>query len=80
MIKNLIGKTLEEAKEYVNAFYDMCEENPYSEDNRFSPFFPSPGSGPDNALQYSLPASPPHVPAGSPADQDCTPVPASDAR
>lgn len=32
MIKNLIGKNIEEAKEYINNFYNMCEENKYSEE------------------------------------------------
>lgn len=26
MIKNLIGKTIEEAKDYISNFYNMCEE------------------------------------------------------
>lgn len=32
MIKNLIGKNMKEAKEYINNFYNMCEEKEYSEE------------------------------------------------
>lgn len=32
MIKNLIGKSIEEAKSYIKNFYDMCEEKTYDED------------------------------------------------
>jgi len=33
MIKNLIGKNIEEAKKYINDFYNMCEEKEYDEEN-----------------------------------------------
>jgi len=33
MIKNLIGKSISDAKEYINNFYNMCEEVDYNEDN-----------------------------------------------
>lgn len=33
MIKNLIGKSIEDAKKYIQEFYNMCEEVPYNEDN-----------------------------------------------
>lgn len=32
MLKNLIGKTIEEAKSYVNEFTNMCNEEEYDED------------------------------------------------
>ncbi len=32
MIKNLIGKTLKEAKDYINNFYHMCNEEEYDEE------------------------------------------------
>ncbi len=32
MIKNLIGKSLVDAKEYINNFYNMCDEEEYKED------------------------------------------------
>lgn len=32
MIKNLIGKSIDEAKEYINNFYNMCEEKEYNEE------------------------------------------------
>lgn len=32
MIKNLIGKNIEEAKNYINNFYNMCNEEEYIED------------------------------------------------
>lgn len=32
MIKNLIGKNIDEAKEYINNFYNMCEEKDYNEE------------------------------------------------
>lgn len=32
MIKNLIGKSVEDAKKYINNFYNMCEEHNYDED------------------------------------------------
>ncbi len=32
MIKNLIGKTIKEAKEYINNFYHMCDEEEYDEE------------------------------------------------
>lgn len=32
MIKNLIGKTIKEAKEYINNFYNMCNEIEYNEE------------------------------------------------
>lgn len=31
MIKNLIGKNVEEAKSYIKEFYNMCEEESYNE-------------------------------------------------
>jgi len=31
MIKNLIGKSIENAKDYINNFYNMCEEKEYDE-------------------------------------------------
>lgn len=31
MIKNLIGKSIKEAKEYINNFYHMCNEEEYNE-------------------------------------------------
>ncbi len=31
MIKNLIGKSIKEAKEYINNFYHMCNEEEYDE-------------------------------------------------
>ena len=31
MIKNLIGKTIKEAKEYINNFYAMCDEEEYDD-------------------------------------------------
>jgi len=33
MIKNLIGKTLEEARKYIKDFYNMCDELEYDENN-----------------------------------------------
>ncbi len=33
MIKNLIGKTIAEAKTYINNFSNMCNEEAYTEDN-----------------------------------------------
>lgn len=33
MIKNLIGKNIEDAKKYINDFYNMCDELPYNENN-----------------------------------------------
>ena len=32
-IKNLIGKTIPEAKEYIKNFYAMCDEEEYDEDS-----------------------------------------------
>ncbi len=32
MIKNLIGKSIKEAKEYINNFYHMCNEEEYNQD------------------------------------------------
>lgn len=32
MLKNLIGKNIKEAKDYVNEFVKMCEEEEYNED------------------------------------------------
>jgi len=32
MIKNLIGKSLKEAKEYITNFYYMCDEEEYNEE------------------------------------------------
>ncbi len=32
MLKNLIGKNIKEAKDYVNEFEKMCEEEEYNED------------------------------------------------
>ena len=32
MIKNLIGKTIKEAKEYIKNFYAMCNEEDYNKD------------------------------------------------
>lgn len=32
MIKNLIGKTIVDAKEYINNFYNMTDEVPYNEE------------------------------------------------
>lgn len=32
MIKNLIGKSIEDAKAYINNFYSMCNEEEYNED------------------------------------------------
>jgi len=32
MIKNLIGKNIKDAKEYINNFYHMCDEEEYSEE------------------------------------------------
>ena len=32
MIKNLIGKSIEEAKNYINNFYHMCNEEEYNQD------------------------------------------------
>jgi len=32
MIKNLIGKNISDAKEYINNFYHMCDEEEYSEE------------------------------------------------
>ena len=32
MIKNLIGKKIEDAKEYINNLYHMCNEEEYDED------------------------------------------------
>ena len=32
MIKNLIGKSISDAKEYINNFYNMCNEEEYHED------------------------------------------------
>lgn len=31
MIKNLIGKTITDAKKYINNFYNMCNEEEYDE-------------------------------------------------
>jgi len=31
MIKNLIGKNISDAKDYINNFYNMCEEKDYNE-------------------------------------------------
>lgn len=31
MIKNLIGKSIEAAKDYINNFYNMCDEKEYNE-------------------------------------------------
>ena len=31
MIKNLIGKNIDEAKKYIKEFYNMCDELPYDE-------------------------------------------------
>ena len=31
MIKNLIGKSIKEAKDYINNFYHMCNEEEYNE-------------------------------------------------
>ena len=31
MLKNLIGKTINEAKEYINNFYHMCNEEEYDD-------------------------------------------------
>ena len=33
MIKNLIGKTISEAKEYINNIYNMCNEEEYDKDS-----------------------------------------------
>ena len=33
MIKNLIGKNIEDAKKYIKDFYNMCEEKEYDEEN-----------------------------------------------
>jgi len=33
MIKNLIGKNIDEAKKYIKEFYNMCDELPYDENN-----------------------------------------------
>jgi nitrogen fixation NifU-like protein len=32
MIKNLIGKSLKDAKEYINSFNNMCNEEEYNKD------------------------------------------------
>ena len=32
MTKELIGKTIEEAKKYIENFYNMIEERPYDEE------------------------------------------------
>lgn len=32
MLKNLIGKSIKEAKDYINEFVKMCEEEEYNED------------------------------------------------
>lgn len=32
MIKNLIGKSVKDAKDYINNFYNMCEEVAYDEE------------------------------------------------
>lgn len=32
MIKNLIGKTVDDAKKYINNFYNMCNEEEYDKD------------------------------------------------
>ena len=32
MIKNLIGKSIEDAKNYINNFYNMCDEKEYDKE------------------------------------------------